>query len=213
MTFPRPAQDMFTSCIFLAAGTSSRMNADKLALDYQGDTVFDRALSPFTRSPFVNEIIVVVNPDFCLALEHKKCRAVVNSEYREGMGSSIRIGVAAASHTADTLLVALADMPEMSEVIIAEVIEAFHKSAKPILVPTHAERTGHPVVFAGLIKDELLKLEGDVGARMLIRDHPELVEYFATKHRGVIFDVDTPEDLGSSQNARDAADAPCKRKS
>ena len=187
---------MFTSCIFLAAGTSSRMNADKLSLDYNGDTVFNQALTPFTRSPLVDEILVVVHSAFALPVEHEKCKVVVNNYYQEGMGSSIRVGVAAASNKADTLLIALADMPKMNEEIIAEVIDAFQKSNKPILVPTHKGRTGHPVVFAGRFKDDLLKLKGDIGARMLIRDDPTFVEYFPTKHRGVIFDVDTPDDFG-----------------
>jgi len=59
-------------------------------------------------------------------------------------------------------------------------IEAFRRSGKQILVPVYEERNGHPVIFAGACRANLLRLTGDQGARQMIREHLELVEYFET---------------------------------
>ncbi|MEE9295155.1 MAG: nucleotidyltransferase family protein [Phycisphaerae bacterium] len=194
---------MFTTCILLAAGAASRMKTDKLSLPYKGQRLFDCALAPFVDSPLIDEIIVVVNPGFRLPVEASKCRAVVNADYLDGLGASLRTGVAAAASEADIFLVALADMPELTEEILTTIIEAFRRSDKQILVPVYQQRNGHPVVFAQSCKEKLLKLEGDVGARTLIRDHPELVEYFPTEHRAVVFDIDTPEDIELGRKSED----------
>jgi hypothetical protein len=86
-------------------------------------------------------------------------------------------------------------MPEITAEIVTTLIEAFRRSGKQILVPTYQQRNGHPVIFAGVCRPNLLQLTGDQGARQMIREHPELVEHFETPQRAVVIDVDTPEDL------------------
>jgi molybdenum cofactor cytidylyltransferase len=186
---------MFTSGILLAAGSGIRMGADKLLLPYKGQRLIDRALAALQDCRLIDEVIVVVRPDFPPLPNHPKCRVVVNPGHQEGLGSSLRIGVGAASAAADAFVVSLADMPEITAELVTELIEAFHRSGQQILVPTYQQRNGHPVVFAGACRDDLLRLTGDQGARQMIRAHPELVEHFETPLRAVALDMDTPADL------------------
>jgi xanthine dehydrogenase accessory factor len=187
---------MFTSAILLAAGSATRMGAEKLQLLYHGRRLIDRALAALVDCPLIDEVIVVVRPDLPLPAAHPKCRIVVNPDHREGMGASLRTGVAAANVTADALVVSLADMPELTAEIVTELIEAFRRSGKRMLVPQYQRRDGHPVIFAGRCRADLLRLSGDVGARSIIHEHPEAVEHWPTTQRGVVYDVDSPADLG-----------------
>ena len=186
---------MFTSGILLAAGSANRMGTDKLELPYKGRRVIDRALAPFVASRLIDELIVVVRPGFQLRLSEAKCRVVVNADHQEGLGSSLRAGVTAASAAADAFAVSLADMPELSAEIITALVEAFGRGDKQILVPVYEQRHGHPVIFAAACREDLLQLGGDLGARTMIRQHPEMVQYFPTQHRAVVYDLDTPADL------------------
>jgi molybdenum cofactor cytidylyltransferase len=186
---------MFTSGILLAAGSATRMGTDKLQLPYNGRRLIDCALEPLANCRLIDEVIVVVRTGFQLRVEETKCRIVVNPDHREGMGSSLRTGVAAASQAADAFVVSLADMPELSVEIVTTLIEAFCRSGKSILVPVYEGRHGHPVVFAASCRPDLLRLGGDLGARSIISEHSDTVEYFPTQHGGVVRDVDTTEDL------------------
>jgi len=198
---------MFTSGILLAAGSASRMGTDKLELPYKGRRVIDHALAPFVESSLIDELIVVVRPGFQLQVNEPKCRVVVNADHQEGLGSSLRAGVTAAKAAADAFVVSLADMPELSVEIIAALIEAFGRGGKRILVPVCQRRHGHPVIFAGACRGDLLQLGGDLGARTMIQEHPEMVQYFPTQHRAVVYDLDTPVDLQLKRMVFDDADA------
>jgi molybdenum cofactor cytidylyltransferase len=186
---------MFTSGILLAAGSATRMGAEKLQLLYRGRRLIDRALASLVGCRLIEEVVVVVRPDLRLVADHPKCRMVVNPDHGEGMGSSLRTGVAAANPVAEVFVVSLADMPELTAEIVTELIEAYANCGKKILVPMYQGRHGHPVVLAGSCRSELLGLGGDVGARQIIEAQADRVEYFETPYRAVVYDVDTPEDL------------------
>jgi molybdenum cofactor cytidylyltransferase len=186
---------MFTTGILLAAGSGIRMGADKLLLPYKGQRLIDRALAALQDCHVIDELIVVVRPDFPPLPNHPKCRIAVNACHQEGLGSSLRVGVGAASAAADAFVVSLADMPEITADLVTELIDAFRRGGKQILVPTYQQRNGHPVVFAGVCRNDLLQLTGDQGARQMIRAHPESVEYRETPQRAVVTDIDTPADL------------------
>ncbi len=187
---------MYVTGILLAAGMSTRMGTDKLLLRYKGEPVLNRSLAPLIESPLLSEVVVVVNPSAALPIDRAGCTVVVNPDAHRGLASSLRAGVMAASELADAYLVALADMPAISAALIATLVEAYRRSGKKILVPVYEGRNGHPVIFGSECKQRLLRLEGDVGGRAIIRENAEIVECMPVDDSGVVFDIDTPEDLG-----------------
>jgi len=209
---------MFISGILLAAGSSTRMGADKLLLPYKGRRLIDRALAPLVDCRLINEVIVVVRPDFHPLVRESllappptdplvresllapspnahKCRLVVNPDHRQGMGTSLRNGVQAANPAADAYVLSLADMPDLTPDIVATLIDAFYASGKAVLIPVFDQRHGHPVIFAAACRAELLRLSGDAGPRAFIAAHPELVAYHPVPHSAILRDIDTPADL------------------
>ena len=186
---------MYISGVLLAAGRSTRMGTDKLSLRYKGRPLLHRSLAPLIGSPLVSEVIVVVNPSFSRSIDCAGCTVVINRDAHSGMASSLRTGVMAASALVDAYLVSLADMPAITEALIATLVEAYRRSDKKILVPVYEGRNGHPVIFDSECKERLLRIEGDVGAREIIREDPEIVECVPVDDPGVVFDVDTPGSL------------------
>jgi molybdenum cofactor cytidylyltransferase len=88
-------------------------------------------------------------------------------------------------------LVALADMPWVMPATFESVRQAalVHR----IAAATHGGRRGHPVAFAWDLLPELADLDGDEGARSLLRRHG--VYEVPCDDPGVLRDVDTVDDL------------------
>jgi len=183
--------------ILLAAGASTRMGgANKLLLPYRGEPMVcgpARALLEAGLRP----VVVVVGHDADAverALEHLPVHTVVNPDFREGMGASLRAGVEALAPDAEAVAVALGDLPTLSGRSVRAVVEAFRASPRGIAVPVFRGRRGHPVVFdLCRYRAALAAVHGDRGARAVVAAHPGDVLEVPVDDPGVVQDVDTPE--------------------
>lgn len=203
-----PSHATNVTAILLAAGDAARLGGDKLNLPYKGTTLFQRAVAPIVDCPLIHDLVVVIRPDAPSLVEDVKCKPVVNHHWHEGMGSSLRLGVATAAEDADALLVCLADMPEIGTDLLTAMIEAFAHCGRTILVPWCEGRSGHPVLFDAAWRGPLGRLGGDIGAKHLLRQSPNAVAHFETTDRAVLFDVDRPEDISLRRiRTRNAAHA------
>jgi molybdenum cofactor cytidylyltransferase len=72
-------------------------------------------------------------------------------------------------------------------------IERFHASGKPIVVPRHGAKRGHPVIFARKLFGELLAAPMDQGAKAVVNAHRDDTLEIDTQDSGVTVDIDTPE--------------------
>ena len=140
------------------------------------------------------QVLAVVRPGADLlaaALRETGCRVVECPNADEGMAASL---VCALSRTRDASgwLIALADMPYVKTSTIAALVEALRRDAD-IVVPLHQGRRGNPVGFSRRHVPELLTLDGDQGARRLLKTHP--VTEVEVDDPGIAHDIDTPEDL------------------
>jgi molybdenum cofactor cytidylyltransferase len=186
--------------ILLAAGSSTRFGAEKLLAPWRGQVLYEHALNALVAAPAVVETLVVVQPGFAVPPARPRCRFIVNPDYAEGMGASLRTGVRAAPAEAEAYLVALADMPRITPALIASLIACHAVTGKPIVIPVCGGRRGHPVMIAAGLRETLLAVTGDVGAREIIRTHPEWVGEFETVDAAVLFDVDLPADLAAGED-------------
>jgi molybdenum cofactor cytidylyltransferase len=111
------------------------------------------------------------------------------------MAVSRRAGLAAVAARADAVLVVLADMPEVGASEIDRLIAAFDPGeGREIVRAVTADGTpGHPVLFGRRFFESLAALEGDRGARDILRDAAEFVVEIPTPGRAALTDLDTPE--------------------
>lgn len=118
------------------------------------------------------------------------CEIVRCAGAARGMGASLAAGVAARPE-AGGWVIALADMPWIAPGTIADVARAL--DARHCVAPFHAGQRGHPIGFGAAFFAALTSLDGDEGARRLIR--PETLIRIDTNDAGILRDVDTPADL------------------
>jgi molybdenum cofactor cytidylyltransferase len=152
----------------------------------------------------VDEVIVVLG----FAVEEirpfvqgqERVRVVVNPQFEQGMSSSIQCGLQGVDPRCTGILIALADQPFIPTVVIDTLIERFAAGAKGIVLPVYEGRQGHPVILdRKRYETELLRLQGDVGGKELVRRHRDDVLEVAVDSPGVVQDIDAPEDYEQIQ--------------
>ena len=146
--------------------------------------------------PHVDGVIVVTPPEdtaLRAALDGLPVRFVVNPRPEGGQGTSLAAGAAALPADAEAVVIALGDQPRLPDGLVARLIDAFRREGKPIVAPVYQGTQGTPVVFAASVFGELRALDGDAGARAVVRRDPARVTLvqLATPMPP---DVDTPED-------------------
>ncbi len=144
--------------------------------------------------------IAVVAPDDALAKSlalNAGFTPVPNPARATGMGGSIACGVQALSNEVDAVLIALGDMPRVAHSSLQALLAAF-STRDQIVVPCCDGRRGHPVLFGVHHFSALRALDGDTGAREILKQHAALVREVPVNDPGVLLDVDTPQDLAGA---------------
>lgn len=182
---------MITAAVLLAAGSGSRFQGDgpKLLAELDGKPLLRWAIEAVLESGLPGPYVVTGGTPLSQWLAG--ATEVRNERWEDGLASSLRAGVDFASQQGhDAVVVALADQPRLSPEAWRLVAAA---AETPIAVATYAGVRGHPVRLAAEVWSGL-PATGDDGARLLMRDHPELVTEVPCS-AGNPLDIDTTEDL------------------
>jgi molybdenum cofactor cytidylyltransferase len=182
--------------LLLCGGRATRFGSDKLLADLDGEPLVARSVANLLKG--AGNALAVVPPGeipLLRVLERAGCYILESADTRRGLGASLAAGVA---HTreADGWIVALGDMPFIAPATIA-MVRARLEAGAVLVAPALAgsERRGHPVGFGRALRDELLAIDADEGARSVIARHlPELV-MLPVEDKGIVIDIDTPSDL------------------
>jgi len=111
------------------------------------------------------------------------------------MASSVIAGVSCLTDC-DAVLVCLGDMPHVTAAVIDQLIDAFKANPdKSIVIPVSDGRRGNPVLFGKVFFDTLLTLEGDTGAKYLLKQYPDEILEVAVEGDGILLDYDTQKEL------------------
>ena len=191
--------------IYLAAGDSRRMGTNKLLLDIGGIPLGSLALQAALESK-VHQVLVITKRDDRLTwiVPHlfrseygKKWASVQLEKSNQGQAYSIISGLKEAIHLrADAILLQLADQPFVTTAIINFLIEAYRKEpSKLFFACCHQGIIRPPVLFTKNFFPRLIELQGDKGARDLLKgDFREKGEIYDFDYEEFLFDVDTMDD-------------------
>jgi CTP:molybdopterin cytidylyltransferase MocA len=177
--------------VILAAGFSRRLGKPKQTLVVGGETLVERGVRVAVQAG-LSPVIVVVNPEaeFAASLQALGAVVVINPEAAEGMASSIRGGVAQARQRhARGLVLMTCDQVAVRP----EHLRALYAEPARITGSQYAGRTGVPAYFPSSSFDALLRLQGDAGARNLLRGA------FAIAAEELELDVDTGQDVARAR--------------
>jgi len=180
--------------ILLAAGSGSRFGGDKLLHRLRDGTPIGVASLRILMKALPEVVAVVRAGDLELSnlLESEGILVTLCEDAHLGMARSLACAVRE-SMNAGAWVIALGDMPFVAPATITAVARQVAHSRR-IVVPAYRGERGHPVAFGSRYRAELLGLEGDEGARAVIRRHEPDVEVVDCDDAGILRDIDTPGD-------------------
>ncbi len=183
--------------ILLAAGASRRMGGRDKLLESAGGEALIRRVARAALASDAGQVHVVV-PAGCsgrrAALDGLGVRVVENPGAAEGMAASIRVGVCAVSGQAGAVIVALADMPDLTGRDYNALIRAWAETGRICRAATAEGVPGHPVLFPRRFFGGLARLSGDRGARAVLTRAADEVRLVRLPGQRAGTDLDTPQD-------------------
>ncbi|RFZ85728.1 nucleotidyltransferase family protein [Mucilaginibacter terrenus] len=188
-----------TAVVILAAGSSSRLGEPKQTLIYDGKTLIQHAVEAAMVSK-CRPVIAVVGANHELVssyIPHQDVHIILNNEWSEGMASSIKAAVNYMLHDfdIDSALFILCDQPYVNHKLLDAMLQAKQESEKAIVACAYGGTVGVPVLFDRSMFNHLLLLQGDEGAKNILKTHPEEVVTIPFD-KGVI-DIDTQDDYNN----------------
>lgn len=188
----------------LAGGAGTRFGGGKLTAAWRGGALIDGALAAAFAAP-ARTVTIVTGADpgvedaarrFAEWLGQAGRLKVVHCPgHAEGMGATLRAGVASLPSDATGAFVFLGDMPRTPPTILPELAAALAAAGALAAAPSFKGQRGHPVLFSAALFPELRALSGDEGARSVLRGLADRLALVPTDDPGVLFDVDRPGDL------------------
>ena len=188
--------------IVLAAGSGSRFGGGKLLAAWDAGVLLEGALAAAFAAP-VRSVTVVVGADaeaVAAAARDFDPRAVIvhAAEHAEGMGASLRAGIASLPPDAAGAFVFLGDMPRAPHSVLQPMADAVLAGAEAA-APVFGGRRGNPVLLSRTLFPQLLALTGDAGARGVLQGLGDRLALVESPDDGVLFDVDRIGDLTGSR--------------
>ena len=195
-------QDLPIGAIVLAAGRSSRMGEPKQLLAFCGKTLLQRTLENVCASQAQDIVLVLGFAAEAIASQIgvEGVRVVVNPDHEQGMGTSLRTGLAALDAQTQAALIVLADQPFVSPTTLDQIINQYWQSDAQIVIPMYRGFRGNPVLLDRSVFSEVMSLSGDVGCRAIFGDHLDGIVKVPVGDIGILLDIDTPEDLARWQH-------------
>jgi molybdenum cofactor cytidylyltransferase len=185
--------------VVLAAGRSARMGSPKALLDFLGLPFVVRILQALEALE-VKTRVVVLGPDaprIQPVLADHDCIIVENPEPDTGPIASLRGALRALQPLQPSaVLVWPVDLPHVRVATVERILETHRRTGAKLIVPTFAERRGHPVIWGSALFAELLESPEATreGARAVVHKHKKDVVSVAVDDPAVIDELNTPDD-------------------
>src|SRR5258705_950924 len=196
---PAAADKRRIAAVVLAAGRSTRMGGPNKLLAEIARRPLVRIAAEEALASRASPVIVVTGhqrAEVEKVLAGLPVQLVHNPSFADGLGTSVRAGIAAVPADADGAIVCLGDMPQVDRALIDRLIGAFDPDRGALIVmPTFEGKRGNPVLWSRRFFPDLMAIEGDVGARHLIAGYGEAAVEVPVGGKAALVDVDTPEAL------------------
>ena len=185
------------SSILLAAGQSKRMKGEnKLIKQMKGIPLIQHSVKNILLSP-IDELIIILGYQKEIVKKiidkNKKIKFVYNNDFESGMASSIITGLKQLSENTESFFICLGDMPLVNSNIYNQLINS--KNKKDIIVPNYMNQQGNPVLFNKSMKEKIMSIKGDVGAKKIIESNRDQVLNITINDESVIRNYNTPENF------------------
>jgi molybdenum cofactor cytidylyltransferase len=190
-----------TAGIILAAGESKRFGRPKQLLQLKDRFLIEWVLDAALASELSRIILVLgyahqkIQKALGKKLRHAKLQIEINPHYQKGQSQSLQVGLSSVINVFPAVMFLLADQPLVDAAAINCLLNQFWSAEKDICVPAFRGKRGNPSIFSQKFYKHIMKIKGDIGARQIIKTHPERVLEIEIKDPLLFSDVDTPEDF------------------
>jgi molybdenum cofactor cytidylyltransferase len=185
--------------VILAAGASQRMGRPKQTLVLEEGVSLLRKTVDTALATSLRPVIVVVGankPEVVPELKGLPVTIVDNAFWKEGMSTSVRVGLAGLFMTQpklDGVLMLVCDQPYLTPALLEQMVHTYQESGKKAVACRYQKQWGVPVLVGRDLLAELTHLTGEQGAKPLLKKHMKDVA-FVDFDQGIV-DLDTPEDV------------------
>jgi len=181
--------------IVLAAGAARRFGSPKQLVRVSGRPLLHNTVSNAVEITGGATIVVLgaYAAELAPLLGHTPASVLINREWHEGIGSSIRRGVAALPSTCTAVMMVLADQAAVTSQDLQRLVSAWKRQPEYVAAALYSGSTGVPAIFPRSCFGDLSQLRGDRGARRLLQRNPDRV--VRVPMNSAALDIDTPEDL------------------
>ena len=184
--------------VLLAAGRSERMGRNnKLLLNVEGIPLVRKSAINILNSN-VTSMTVVTGFDenkIVNALSGLNVNFVKNINFREGLSSSLKAGLANITPTPSAVIICLADMPKIQPEHINQLIENFDPlKGWEICIPTNNGKRGNPVLIGSRFFPYIFETSGDFGAKQVMKQHSDKIVEVEIGTSDIHFDIDTQDE-------------------
>jgi molybdenum cofactor cytidylyltransferase len=184
------------------------MGRNKLLLEIAGESLLRQAVSAALGAGLEPVIVVLGHEASRAAAEiaDLDCRPIVNRDYRDGIGTSLRAGVAALPPGVDAALSLLADMPHVDSDMLRRLADVWRERHPPLVLSDYAGVTAPPFLYDRRLFAQLDELPDHCDRRVIKRNRENAV--VVRWPAEALDDVDEPRDLAAARDRRAAISRP-----
>ncbi len=180
--------------IILASGLSKRMERDKLLINLGGKAIVEHVVKACVNSN-LDKIILVYRKEEVKSIGEKwGVETIYNENAKLGQSQAMRVGLSIADNDSSFMFL-MGDQPFVNPDLINRLIKEYKNVDLPLIVPFYNGCKGAPIIFGGQYREELLKVQGDIGGRKIVeRDYFNIHRVYINDIKLGI-DIDTENDL------------------
>jgi len=167
-------------------------------ISYKGKTLIEGAVDRCLEAQ-INQTLVVLGSHFDEInpiIEKKEISVIQNISWSRGMGFSLAVGLKEVLKRwpeIKGLVISLADQPLVTAVHIKKLLKEFKSSGRDVVATGYRNTFGPPLICSNEYFCELIKLDGDKGAKAIFNEYSGDIRIIEFSPAG--FDVDTMEDM------------------
>ncbi len=189
------------ACIVLAAGSSVRFGSPKQLAEIQGKSLVQIAIdvADASKADYVFLVLGNSSSEILENLRLGRAQVVLNKNYKQGISTSIKSGLANLPDDSLGVIIMVADQPYLASHHLDQLIERFQKSPGSIVALSSKGEARNPIILPLSMVSVLEDLAGDEGARALVKNNPNTILLEVSDPK-VFVDVDTKASLLKLEN-------------
>jgi molybdenum cofactor cytidylyltransferase len=160
--------------IVLAAGGSRRLGRPKQLLRRDGEALVHR-IARLALQTAPDRLLVVCGgyaEEVGTGVHDLPVELLINTQWQEGLGSSVRVAASALARHAGPTLILSCDQPGLAVAHLEALLDLAHQALSGCAATLHGERIGIPVVISAAVLRTAYSLRGDHGLGEILNAFP-----------------------------------------